>query len=184
MTLSVALLRGINVGGRNAIRMPALKAALEADGFERVATYIQSGNVIFAPPATSSAELTTRIEALLEVSFGFPVPVVVRTHTQMRTVVARAPSGFGEDPATFRSDVIFLKEPLTAKTAIASVPTNPDVDEVHQGPGVLYFSRLVAEATRSRLNKIVASPIYPNVTIRNWNTTTRLLAMLDDASRR
>jgi uncharacterized protein (DUF1697 family) len=184
MTLSVALLRGINVGGRNAIRMPALKAAFEANGFERVVTYIQSGNVIFASPATSNAELTTRIEALLAESFGFPVPVVVRTRKQMRTVLDRAPSGFGEDAAAFRSDVIFLKEPLTAKAAIASVPTNPEVDEVQQGPGVLYFSRLIAEATRSRLNKIVSSPIYPNITIRNWNTTTRLVAMLDDASRR
>jgi uncharacterized protein (DUF1697 family) len=69
-----------------------------------------------------------------------------------------------------------LMEPLTAKRAIGELPTNPAVDTAHAGPGVLYFSRLIAKATASRLNKIVASPIYPSVTIRNWNTTTKLLS--------
>jgi uncharacterized protein (DUF1697 family) len=97
----------------------------------------------------------------------------------MRSVVHGAPRGFGAEPAKYRYDVIFLKEPLTAKAAMQSVPTKPGVDEAHAGPGVLYFSRLIEKATQSRLNKIVSSPIYPNVTIRNWNTTTKLVRMLD-----
>ena len=63
-----------------------------------------------------------------------------------------------------------------------SVPTQPGVDEAHAGTGVLYFSRLIAKATQSRLNRIISSPIYPNVTIRNWNTTTKLLSMMNQAS--
>ena len=61
-----------------------------------------------------------------------------------------------------------------------SVPTNPAVDEAHAGTGVLYFSRLSAKATASRLNKIVSSPIYQSLTIRNWNTTTKLLSLMDE----
>ena len=61
----VALLRGINVGGKNLIRMPALKAAFEAAGFEDVSTYIQSGNVLFSSPSRSAKRLTEEIEALL-----------------------------------------------------------------------------------------------------------------------
>jgi len=152
----VALLRGINVGGKNLIRMPALKACFEENGFEDVATYIQSGNVLFSSSETSNAELTDRIEAML------------------------APKGFGTQPATYRYDVIFLKEPLSAKTAIKAVPPNPAVDAAHTGTGVLYFSRLTAKATASRLGKIVSSPIYQSVTIRNWNTTTKLLSLMDE----
>ena len=63
MTAYVALLRGINVGGKNLIRMPALKACFEENGFEDVSTYIQSGNVLFSSSETSNAELTDRIEA-------------------------------------------------------------------------------------------------------------------------
>lgn len=178
----VALLRGINVGGRNLIRMPALKACFEANGFEDVTTYIQSGNVLFGSAETRGVELASRIEATLGETFGYAATVVIRNRKQMRAVVDRAPQGFGAEPAKYRYDVIFLKEPLTARTAIKSVPTNPDVDEAHAGTGVLYFSRLISKATQSRLNRIVSSPIYPSVTIRNWNTMTKLLRMMDDNS--
>lgn len=178
----VALLRGINVGGKNLIKMPALKACFEANAFENVATYIQSGNVFFASPETLAAELTQRIEAMLAETFGYRATVVVRNRRQMRAVVGRAPQGFGAEPTRYRYDVIFLKEPLTAKVAMKSVPTKPDVDEAHVGAGVLYFSRLIANATQSRLSRIVSSPIYPSVTIRNWNTTTKLLRMMDAES--
>ena len=180
----VALLRGINVGGKNLIKMPALKACFEANGFADVTTYIQSGNVVFASPETRAAGLTQRIEEMLAGTFGYQATVVVRNRAQMRAVVERAPKGFGTQPATYRYDVIFLKQPLTSKVAMKSVPTTPGVDEAHAGAGVLYFSRLIEEASQSRLNKIVSSPIYPNVTIRNWNTTTKLSSMLSEASKR
>ncbi len=175
----VALLRGINVGGKNLIKMPALKGAFEANGFEDVRTYIQSGNVLFRSSASPPAELTARIETMLGGAFGYEATVVVRSRAQMRAVVERAPKGFGAEPATYRYDVIFLKEPLTAKVAMKSVSMRPDVDEAYAGTGVLYFSRLIARATQSRLNKIASSAIYPSVTIRNWNTTTKLLGMLE-----
>jgi len=177
----VALLRGINVGGKNLIKMPALKACFEANGFEDVATYIQSGNVLFGSPARAS-ELANMIEEVLGREFGYAATVVVRNRTQMRTIVERAPKGFGAEPAKYRYDVIFLKEPLTAKAAMTSVPTKPGVDQAHAGTGVLYFSRLISKATQSRLSRIVSSPIYPSVTIRNWNTTTKLLRMMEEAT--
>ncbi|MGA9159556.1 MAG: DUF1697 domain-containing protein [Actinomycetota bacterium] len=179
MPTYVALLRGINVGGKNPIRMPALKACFEANGFEDVATYIQSGNVLFAAPSTPTADLTPRIEAMLAAAFDYEPTVVVRNRRQMRAVVDRAPKGFGAEPARYRYDVIFLKEPLTAGVAMKNVPTKPGVDEANSGTGVLYFSRLTAKAAQSRLSKIVSSPIYPSLTIRNWNTTTKLLSMME-----
>src|SRR5262245_11678981 len=178
MTTYVALLRGINVGGKNLIRMPALKAAFEAEGFDDVSTYIQSGNVLFGSNEKGSKALTDRIEAMLAEAFDYVPTVVVRSRSQMKAIVERAPRGFGGEPTKYRYNVIFLRDPLTAKAAITTVPTNPDVDTSHAGPGVLYFSNLMARATASRLSKIAASPIYPSITIRNWNTTTKLLALM------
>ena len=174
----VALLRGINVGGKNLIRMPALKACFEAGGFDDVRTYIQSGNVLFTSPRRPVADLATRIEAMLAAAFDYVPTVVVRDERQMRAIVDRAPGGFGSDPGAYRYDVIFLKEPLTARRAAAHVATKPGVDEMHAGSGVLYFSRLTAKATQSRMGSIVGSPIYPSVTIRNWNTTTKLASLM------
>ena len=178
MATHVALLRGINVGGKNLIKMAALKACFELNGFRDVATYIQSGNVLFGSPERGSAVLTRRIEEMLAEAFDYAASVVVRDHRQMRAIVERAPKSFGADPATYRYDVIFLKAPLTARTAMQSVLTRDGVDEAHAGTGVLYFSRLISRAAQSQLSRIVSLPVYQSMTIRNWNTTTTLLRMM------
>lgn len=175
----VALLRGINVGGKNLVRMAELKACFEEHGFERVVTYIQSGNVIFESGASSSARLTGRIEEMLAATFDYRARVVLRSRKQLRSIVEQAPERFGTLPARYRYDVLFLRPPLSAAGTIESVPTKPGVDEVYAGPGVLYFSRLISQASESRLSRIVSMPIYQGMTIRNWNTTMKLLQMLD-----
>ena len=179
MTRYVALLRGINVGGKNLIRMPELRAVFDANGFENVSTYIQSGNVLFDAPGAPAPQLTKRIEKMLAKSFDYVPIVVVRSRKQMRAIVDRAPGGFGSQPAKYRYDVFFLKEPLTAKAAMKHVPTNPAVDTAYAGTGVIYFSRLTAKATASRVNKFVVSAIYQSVTTRNWNTTRKLLELME-----
>src|SRR5690348_12714234 len=150
----VALLRGINVGGNNLIKMTQLKACFEAHGFDDVLTYIASGNVLFTAAASSRGALTRQIEELLTDTFHYPSSVVLRTRKQMTDIVERAPKGFGKSPAKYRYDVIFLKEPLTAKIAMESVPMKPGVDEAYAGSGVLYFSRLDSKASQSKLSKI------------------------------
>lgn len=176
--LYVALLRGINVGGNNVITMSELRACFEAQGFHAVSTYIQSGNVIFDAGRAGSAALTRRVERALSSTFGYAAKVVLRSQEQLHEVVAKAPNGFGKQPAKYRSDVLFLKEPLTAAAAMKSMLTREGVDQVHAGKGVLYFSRLTSQASRSLLGKIVGTPVYQSVTIRNWNTTTKLLTLM------
>ena len=175
MSLYVALLRGINVGGSNLIRMAALKACFEAEGFSDVATYIQSGNVLFTASRARQHALTGQIEKALSRTFAYQSRVVVRSFEQMKVTVEKAPKGFGGQPAAYRYDVIFLKDPLTPDEAMKSVRPKPGVDRVFAGDGVLYFSRLVSRAAQSHLSRIVGTPAYQNMTIRNWNTTARLL---------
>jgi uncharacterized protein (DUF1697 family) len=177
-TRYVALLRGINVGGRNLIRMPALKACFEKQGYDDVVTYIQSGNVLFSAAGSNAKELAGRIERELGATFGYDATVLLRTRKQMQDVLRRAPAGFGDDRAAYRYDVLFLREPLTSAAALTSVPTQEGVDEVHAGPDVLYFSRLISKASSSRLSRIASMPIYKSITIRNWNTTTKLSQMM------
>ena len=183
MTRYLALLRGINVGGKNVIKMADLKTRFQEEGFGDVATYIQSGNVLFDAQPASLRDLTMHIEASLTRAFDYPASVVLRHHKQMRSIVNGAPSGFGEDPARYRSDVIFLKAPLKAATAIERVVTRDGVDHAQAGNGVLYFARLASRAGQSYLSKIVSLPVYQQMTIRNWSTTTRLLALMDESVR-
>jgi uncharacterized protein (DUF1697 family) len=177
MARFVALLRGINVGGKNLIPMPALASAFEALGLRDVVTYIQSGNVLFSS-GEGAAALARRIEAGLSRAFRYEASIVLRTRAQLGRVVAEAPKGFGRSPTLRRYDVIFLMEPLGVEEALAAAPVNPEVDEVSAGPGVLYYSRLVAKASKSRMSPITGLAVYQRMTIRNWNTTTRLLEMM------
>lgn len=181
MNQYLALLRGINVGGNNLIKMTALKTCFEELGLQDVHTYIQSGNVLFSAAGSDQAKLTKQIEEALSSMFNYESRVVVRSLKQMKAVVAGAPKGFGSDPATYRYDAIFLKEPLTAAQAMKSVRTKEGVDQAFAGKGVLYFSRLISKATQSQLTRIIGMPIYQSMTIRNWNTTTKLLNMMEEA---
>jgi uncharacterized protein (DUF1697 family) len=159
--------------------MPALKACFEAQRLRDVATYIQSGNVLFTADRSSQQALTTRIEKALSRTFAYESRVVVRSFEQMRTAVQRAPKGFGEQPEVHRYDVIFLKHPLTAGEALQSVTAKAGVDRVYAGEDVLYFSRLIARASQSQLSRVVGKPAYQNMTIRNWNTTRKLLQLME-----
>jgi uncharacterized protein (DUF1697 family) len=176
----VALLRGINVGGKNLIKMLELKGCFEKQGFFEVMTYIQSGNVVFSAKASRAAALCGRIEAALAKTFSYRASVVLRSHDEMRAVVKRAPKGFGKEPTKYRYDALFLKSPLTAKVAMKSMLAREGVDEVHAGEGVLYYSRLIKKATQSQLSRVASLPVYQSMTIRNWNTTTALVRLMDE----
>jgi uncharacterized protein (DUF1697 family) len=178
----VALLRGINVGGRNIIAMPDLRAACESAGLQSVSTYIQTGNVLFESDAPRAA-LENDLEAMLERRFGVPLMVVLRSQQQLRNVVERAPDGFGTEPDTYHSDVFFVKAPLTSRQALRVVEPREGVDQVWSGSGVLYFARLSARRTQSRMSRIVGTPEYQQMTIRSWTTTTKLLGLVEPGGR-
>ncbi len=157
--------------------MADLRGACEEMGLAEVATYIQSGNVLFGAPRQRRAELAATIESELSRRFGTELKVVLLTAAELRGVVEGAPRGFGAE--SHRCDVIFLRKPLTVQRAIGVVETRDGVDSAWAGKGVLYFSRLASKASGSRLSRIVALPEYQNMTIRSWSTATKLLARVD-----
>lgn len=175
----VALLRGINVGGRNRISMADLRDVFEIEGFEDVSTYIQSGNVLFSS-AMKRASLEDDIQAMLQRRLGLDLVIVVRSDIQMGNIVDRSPDGFGEEPDSYHFDVVFLKQPLTPKRALRVVELREGVDRVWSGTGVIYFSRLSERRSQSKLSKLASTKAYGLMTIRNWNTTTRLAELLEN----
>jgi uncharacterized protein (DUF1697 family) len=174
----VALLRGINVGGNNIIKMVDLKACFEKMGFSDVSTFIQSGNVIFRSPETNLTKLTEKVEKTLSKQFSYQSTVVVVSDLELKAAVKKAPKGFGEEPKKYRYDVIFLKAPLSGKEAIKEIKVREGVDEVAAGKNVLYFWRTEENITKSYVSKIILLPIYKQMTIRNWNTTSKLFNLI------
>jgi uncharacterized protein (DUF1697 family) len=174
----LALLRGINVGGKNLVKMADLRAAFEKMGLDEVATYIQSGNVLFRAPRQKREELAARIESALSRRFGVELKVVLLTEANLRAVVADAPRGFGWD--SHLCDVVFLRKPLTAKKAFGVLEMKEGIDRAWAGKGVIYMARLRSRATGSRLNRIASTREYKDMTLRSWNTTRKLLQLMDE----
>ena len=185
MPTYVILIRGINVGGKNKVPMTGLKTCLEALGCSNVSTYIASGNVILESDQPPDA-LQAQIERTLPTTFKLDselVSVLVLTRKQLQAVIEHKPKGFGEQPETYHSDAIFLIG-IDAAEAMAVFNPRPGVDNVWPGDGVIYSQRLSAQRTKSRLNKIIGTPVYQSMTIRNWNTTTKLLKLLEERDTR
>jgi uncharacterized protein (DUF1697 family) len=176
----VALLRGINVGGKNPILMADLVASFESAGYVQVRTLIQSGNVVFRANLGGRDGLIEAIERMLADAFGYRATIALRDHDEMRAVIDAAPPGFGEEPERYRYDVFFLIPPLTPDEVLGAVTLKEGVDAAWAGPGVVYHSRLTARASQSRLSRLVSHPVYRSITIRNWNTTTKLLSMMSE----
>jgi uncharacterized protein (DUF1697 family) len=175
----VVLLRGINVGGKNTVSMAELKRCLEEQGCQNVITYINSGNVLLQSEL-SAEKLGQKIEALLSQNFTLDssvIRVLVLTESQLRAVIDKKPKGFGEQPGKYHSDVIFLMG-IDIAEALSVFNPREGVDEVWPSEGVIYFQRLSALRTKSRLSQIVGTSAYKSMTIRNWNTTTKLLELL------
>lgn len=179
LNIYVLLLRGINVGGKNKVPMADLRKCLEDLGFINVSTYIASGNVIVESDKRPG-EIKTLTEAALTRSFKLDserIKVLVLSRKQLKAIIDNKPQGFGDQPDTYHSDAIFLMG-VDAADAMKVFKPREGVDKIWQGNGVIYSQRLSAERTRSRLGKIVMSPLYKSMTIRSWNTTTKLLEIL------
>ena len=152
-----------------------------ARDFADVRTYIQSGNVLLEsemPPGEVAADIDAGLPSAFALDSDL-VRVLVLDGDAFREVVAGAPAGFGTEPEQYRYDVLFYMG-VTADEVEPYIVVNPDVDRVVLGERAVYHRRLAAQATHSRINRIIGSPIYPSLTIRNWNTTLKLAAMLDD----
>ena len=178
METCIALLRGINVGGKNLIKMEDLKSAFEELCFKNVRTYIASGNVIFDSPAKEKSKLKGSIEKKLLQRYGTKLPLVIINSKELKTIIEKAPKDFGKEKEKYRYDVWFLIEPLTAKEVLQSIKPREGVDTITAGSGVVYSTRLTSMMGKSHLSKISQLPLYESTTIRSWNTVIKLSRMV------
>lgn len=179
MNTYAILLRGINVGGKNKLPMADLRTCLEELGFSQVVTFIASGNVILKSDKRPE-QVKAQIEEALPGRFKLDselIKVLVLTRGQLQAIIDHKPEGFGEQPEKYHSDAIFLID-IDLAQAISVFDPREGVDQIWPGEGVIYSQRLSSQRTKSRLNKMIATAAYQSMTIRNWNTTTRLLEIL------
>lgn len=172
----LALLRGINVGGKNAVSMTKLKEVLEQHGNKNVKTYINSGNILFESERNKK-ELEKEVEALLKKEF-FPIDIVVLSNKDMQQIVEKVPHSWHKED--LRKYIAFLKSPATPDEMIKETQLKEGVDFVDKGPGVVYMSTKMEGITKTHFPKLATKPIYKKITMRNMNTVEKLFSLMED----
>jgi uncharacterized protein (DUF1697 family) len=178
MTAMICLLRGVNLGGHNMIKMEALRALCESLGHRSVQTYIQSGNVVFQTNETDAAKLAAKIESAIEKQHAFRPDVVLRTAGEMRSVVAKNPFAKRKGIEPAKLAVTFLASEPVAEIQDAVRKIKPDVEELYLIGRELYIYFPDGQG-RSKLVPVLARAMKNSGTARNWNTVMKLLEMAD-----
>jgi uncharacterized protein (DUF1697 family) len=174
----VALLRGINVGGKNKLPMKQLAAMFAAAGCENVQTYIQSGNVVFCAKPTLARKIGSLIADAIADEVGLQIPVVSRTGAQLREVAQGNPFlDDGVDPKALHVAFLAKKPPASRVEALDPDRSPPDTFVVSGSEIYLHLPNAVA---RTKLtNQYLDRTLGTTSTIRNWRTVLRLAEMAD-----
>jgi uncharacterized protein (DUF1697 family) len=190
----VALLRGINVGGKNILPMKDLAAIFEAAGCRDVRTYIQSGNVVFSAPAGVLRKLPEQITQAIEKRFGFKSPVILRSSDDLTRIIHANPflktSAKGTSAKGTSAKGTSVDEKWLHVYFLAAVPETPAVaslDPNRSAPDVFHvrereiYLHLPNGMGRSKLtNAYFDAKLKTISTARNWATICKLLAMMEE----
>ena len=173
----IALLRGINVGGKNKVSMPLLKSALEHAGFSDVTTYINSGNIIFSSTENDILMLQNQFRGVIADTFGLDIPTAVIPAKDLADALEHAPSWWNAADNS-KHNAIFVIAPADAAAVIQQVgDIKPEYEKVAHHNQVIFWSAPIETFSHTRWSKIVGGPAYQSVTIRNANTTMKLLQL-------
>lgn len=179
MPVVISMLRGVNVGGHNKIKMDALRALCESLKLRDPRTYVQSGNVIFRTEQRDLGRLAKRLQNEIERSFGFRPDVIFRTTTELRQVITKSPFATRRGIEPSKLLVIFLaNDPgQEAKDQVLRIKTDLEELRIDGREIYIYYPNGMA---RPKLSWAVIEKILKTRgTGRNWNSVTKLLEMAE-----
>ena len=173
----VALLRGINVGGKNKLPMKDLREIVVGIGAKEVASYIQSGNVVFSASPTVARRAAKAIQDVIATRFELSIPVITRSAEELRAVVAENPF-LGESEETSTLHVAFLGDrPLASRVASLDHDRSPPDRFVASGKEI-YLCFPNGTAKSKLTNAYFDARLQTVSSVRNWRTVLKLVEML------
>lgn len=173
----VCLIRGINVGGRNIIKMDRLRKAFEGLGYEDVTTYVQSGNVVFKAGERASEDLSRKIEKMILDEFGFPVSVIVKTPEEIQQAIRRNPFLREKGMDVSKLHVTFLDRApeKAAFKGLEALIVSPE--QIRNSGKEIYLYCPNGYGQSKLTNNVLERILSVKATTRNWNTVNKLCEM-------
>ena len=176
MARYIALLRGINISGKNKISMPELKTALGEKGFADVKTYLNSGNVIFSDDETDAVKLAEKIRKIIFETFNLEIPVFVISQDELKVLLSKAPSLWGSDSKDIYDNLIFAIAPNSIETVADKIgEPSAELEKVEICGNAAFWSfdrKLYAKANWWK--KTATPGIGEMITIRTANTLRKV----------
>jgi len=179
MAVVISMLRGVNLGSHNRIKMDTLRALYESLKLRDPQTYVQSGNVIFRTEERKLAQLAKRIENGIEQKFGFRPQVILRTTSEMRDVIARNPFAkrHGIHPSKLLVTFLASQPSPEARDNLLKIKTDPEELRIDGRELYIYFPNSMA---RPKLSwPVIEKTLKTSGTGRNWNSVTKLLEIAE-----
>ena len=180
MPVVIALLRGVNVTGHNMIKMEALREICASLKLNNARTYIQSGNVVFQTASSDLEELSNRISCAIEHSHGFKPSVMCRTAAGMKEAAARNPfaARTGIEPAKLAVCFLAAEPSAEARARLQAIEAGPEELRIGVQELFIYFPNGMGRPKLpvSAVERAVKTPM----TVRNWNTVEKLIAMAEE----
>jgi len=168
----LALLRGINVGGNNIIKMSELRDLFQNCGFSSVSSYINSGNILFSAANVDKAQIQKQCQNALLQHFSLNIPTYITNKEQLTSALAAAPSWWGTDPNS-KHNALFLIPPLKS-TDVCDFIASSEYEQHYCYDDVVFWSAPLATFFKTKLTKIHSSNMIDLITIRNVNTSRKL----------
>lgn len=178
----VALLRGINVGGNHPVPKVEFQKVLEGLGFHDVLIYINSGNAVFTsdhPPKASEVQIA------LEKHFGFEIPTLILSKEKILKIAAAIPKDWTNDSpkpdkSGQKSDVLYLFDTVNSPEILEKLAYRPDIETMIYIDGAVLANVSRKNQTRYSIQKVVGTPLYRQMTIRNITTAKKLAELVKD----
>ncbi|HGH7175885.1 TPA: DUF1697 domain-containing protein [Bacillus wiedmannii] len=176
MTIYIALLRGINVGGHKIIKMATLKQMFESIGLKQVKTYIQSGNIVFKSEE-DIIFLKERIQSEIKNVFGFDVPVMLSTHDEFINIIKRCPYKADSLLEGESIHVAFLANELSEKERDLLLMQKNDTEDCYIDEKVVYLFFKNSIRNSKLMNQF--QKLHTPATVRNWRTVNKIKTIVD-----
>lgn len=174
----IALLRGINISGKNKISMSELKISFEELNFIDVKTHFNSGNVIFYSEIKNKEELILKIKIMIKDKFNLDIPTIVITKEELKEFFDNAPDWWNNDNKEIYDNIIFIIPPTKYEEVYSEIgDAKEEYEKIKNYKDVIYWSFNLKDYSKTNWIKTASSKINDEVTIRTANTMKKILEL-------
>lgn len=173
----IALLRGINISGKNKIAMSELKEMFIELGFAEVVTYLNSGNVVFSSDVDDKSILSDKINGVIKDRFDLDIPVFIILQEELKEVLDNAPDWWGDDKEIY-DNLIFIMLPLSCEEVCDEIgEPKAEYEKVHSYKGVIFWSFVRKDYKKTNWwSRTASCGVSDKITIRTANTVRKIVS--------